>query len=347
MNSRPNERRTGANERLNSVKRPWRKILAIGAGGLAFAACALVATVVIRENRRFDAPFPEIRASTAPEVIERGRYIVNGPGHCADCHGAPERHADMYAGASVPLSGGFEFDIPVGVFRVPNITSDRETGIGRRTDRELARLLRYGVAPDGRAVLPFMPFADLSDEDLTAVISYLRSLEPVKHRVSEHEPNLLGRVVKAFVIEPKGPTAPVRKTVPRTVNAEYGRYLAHNVANCVGCHSPIDMRTGELAGPIFAGGDVHASLADPTKKFIAPNLTPDPRWGWIANWDEATFVARIKAGRVFADSPMPWQAFARMSEDDLRAIYRYLRTLPGASGGPDPLKREVVVATTR
>ena len=121
---------------------------------------------------------PDIHASADPAVIERGRYLVRGAAHCADCHTAPEQRAALEAGKDVPLSGGNEFNLPVGVFRVPNITPDVETGIGRYTDPQLARMLRHGVRPNGKMVLPFMPFADLSDEDLTAVISYLRAQPP-------------------------------------------------------------------------------------------------------------------------------------------------------------------------
>ncbi len=118
----------------------------------------------------------------------------------------------------------------------------------------MARILRYGVRPNGTAVLPFMPFAELADDDLTAVISYLRSTKPVRHQVPAHELNLLGSVVRAWVIAPVGPKATPEKHAPRGAVAENGRYLAHHVANCVSCHTRMDLRTGELVGPLFGGG---------------------------------------------------------------------------------------------
>jgi len=203
-------------------------------------------------------------------------------------------------------------------------------------------MLRHGVRPNGEAMLPFMPFQDLSDEDLTALISFLRSQKPVRHAVAPHDPNVVGYVVKAFVLTPRGPAAPPPATVPREVSAAYGRYLANSVGNCAGCHTKVDMRTGDFIGPKFGGGAAHPSSTDPSRQFVTPNLTPDPRWGWLNGWSEQAFVARFRAGRVREGSPMPWEAFARVSEDDARALYRYFRSLPAAPGGPDPKDRDSV-----
>jgi mono/diheme cytochrome c family protein len=314
------------------------------AGGLGLLVATGTIAVLVRENRTFTAPAVDLHASSDPAVIARGRYLVSGPGHCAECHGAPEQQAARAAGHEIPLSGGVEFVLPVGTFRVPNLTSDPDTGLGRLADGDLARVLRYGVRPDGRGMLPFMPFANLADDDLTAIISYLRSLPPVHHAVQPHHVNVLGRIVKAFVIAPKGPKGPVLASMPPAETPEYGRYLAHNVANCVGCHTRVDMRTGEPVGPAFGGGMVIESMTATGNKFVTPNLTPEPRWGWIASWPEEVFVARFKQGLLRAGSPMPWNAFRNMSDGDLRALYRYLRTVKAVEGGPDPSRNDSVVA---
>jgi mono/diheme cytochrome c family protein len=324
--------------------KPMLKKLLVRTGiVLGVAAAGLTAATVVREQRRFAAPLPDIHASRDPAVVARGRYLARGVAHCADCHGDPGQRAALEAGADVPLSGGYEFHLPVGVIRVPNITPDAETGTGRYSDPEIARILRYGVRPDGRMVMPFMPFADLSDDDLTAVISYLRTEAPVKHAVAPHAPNALGHLAMAFAIAPKGPTHPIVKSVPATPTVENGRYLANSVGNCVACHSRIDMRTGALIGPPFGGGAIHEAVGDPAKKFVSPNLTPHPRWGWIASWPEEVFVARIHMGKQREGSPMPWHGIRRLDDDDLRAIYRYLRTLPPVEGGPDPSAQNPVL----
>jgi mono/diheme cytochrome c family protein len=192
------------------------------------------------------------------------------------------------------------------------------------------------VRPDGTLLLPFMPFADLSDDDLAALISFLRAEKAIDHEIAPHEPTLIGRIALAFIIEPKGPSMPVRKRVPSGPTPEYGRYLANSAANCVTCHTAMDKKTGSFTGPRFGGGGVHEAIGDPSRSFVTPNLTPDPRWGWVTSWSEDGFVHRFKAGKLYPDSPMPWSSFATMTDDDLRAIYRFLRTLPPSPGGPDP-----------
>lgn len=307
--------------------------MAVAGGGMAVAA---------RQHRTFEAPYPAIRASTDPAVIERGRYLAFGAAHCTSCHGASQAPGAVPAGRAESLSGGHEFELPVGVVRAPNITPDRETGIGRYRDEEIARMLRYGVRPNGEVLLPFMPFQDLSDEDLTALISFLRSQPPVRHAVAAHDVNLLGRVVKAFVLTPRGPSAPPVKRVEQAATAAYGRYLANSVGNCVGCHTKMDLRTGEFVGPKFAGGAVHPSTQDPNHSFVTPNLTPDQHSGWLNGWSEEAFVARFHVGRIHEGSPMPWESFSTLREDDLRALYRYFQTLPASPGGPDPSDRNSV-----
>ncbi|HXU63124.1 MAG TPA: c-type cytochrome [Polyangia bacterium] len=330
-----------------TAKRLSKKILLWGSATLLGALSLFVAATAARQHRTFVAPYPAIAASHDPAVIARGRYLALGPAHCADCHGDPAQRGALAAGREIPLSGGLEFNLPVGKFHVPNITPDVTTGIGRYRDEELARILRHGVHVDGRAVLPFMPFANLSDRDLTAILSFIRAQAPVAHAVPPQQPNALGRVVMAWVLEPRGPSAAPSTDVPPAVTADYGRYLVHNVANCVGCHTKVDLRTGAFAGPLLGGGAVHPALADPTRKFVTPNLTPDPRWGWIASWPEDVFVARVRQGRQREHSPMPWEAISRMTEADLRAVYRYLRTVPPVAGGPDPSVENATVVSLR
>jgi mono/diheme cytochrome c family protein len=324
-------------------KSSWKQRIGRVGVGVAAVVGALSVFTYHRATRQLDAPYPNVIASREPAVIERGRYLVEGPAHCGECHGAQAEGPPAPSRRGRPMSGGMEFHLPVGTFRVPNITTDAETGIGRLKDAEIARLIRYGVKPNGQAALPFMPYANLSDDDLTAVISYLRTQKPVHNRVAEHEVNPLGRVVQAYVLEPKGPSGTPRRSFPPAPTAEYGKYIARDIGNCVMCHTQVDMRTGAFAGPIFGGGAEHEATGNPRKKYVSPNLTPDPRWGWLEGWTEDAFVRRFRGGRVHADSPMPWESFQGMTDDDLRALYRYFQTLPPAQTGPDPRGREVVL----
>ncbi len=308
--------------------------------GLALAFALLLGGFAIfvatRQHLTFDAPLPAITASADSAVVARGRYVVRNLASCAGCHADPELAKQAPPGAEVPLSGGFTFAIPPGKFRPRNITPDSATGIGRITDGEIARALRYGVGHDGRALLPFMEMQGLSDEDLTAVVSYLRSQPPVRHEVPWHEYNLLGRIVRATVLaKPVGPRATPLHTNPRGPTIENGRYLVECVANCWACHTQRDYNTGALVGAHLAGASVPDDH-DPHRTWGAPNLTRAPRTGRMAKYTEDAFVARMKGGRLLPGSPMPWEGFRDLNEDDLRAIYRYLKTVPAVEHDPGP-----------
>ncbi len=295
--------------------------LILGISGLAIA-------VAVRQNRTFDAPYPDIHASTDPAVIERGRYLVTGPAHCTACHALASDHGK----AEPHLAGGFAFELPIGTIYARNITPDEHTGIGRYSDKEIARVLRYGVHPSGRAMLPFMPFNDMADDDLTAVISYLRSRPAIDHAVPASDFNLLGRFAKAFLVEPVGPShAPAAHANPAQT-AEYGGYIANTIANCGGCHTRRSLRTGEQLGVAFAGGMEMESHTQPGTTFVTPNLTPDPASGHLTAWTEDQFVARFR-NAVETPSPMPWSSFKNLTDDDLRALYRYFRSLPPVMKG--------------
>ena len=99
------------------------------------------------------------------------------------------------------------------------------------------------------------------------------------------------------------------------------------MGRCESCHTPRNLKTGEFLGPPLSGGMPFKSRLQPGMMFVTPNLTPDSATGHITRWSEDLFVQRMHAGAVFADSPMPWGSYRRMSDTDLRALYRYLQSL--------------------
>jgi mono/diheme cytochrome c family protein len=289
-----------------------------------------------------DVAFPEVAASSDSAVIARGHYLVRNVVNCASCHGDTTRAAARMAGEDVPLSGGFYFDIPPGKFYARNITPDPETGIGTFSDAAVARALRRGVGHDGRALLPFMEVQGLADDDLVAVISYLRSQPPVHNPVPMHQYTMLGAVVKATVLaNPVGPRETPPKQSPRGATLENGRYLAESVALCWACHTQRSQATGELVGPRYGGATGFVEGTDHQYTWSPPNITSDPGTGRLGAMSEDEFVTRFRAGRLIEGSPMPWQSFSRMGEDDLRAIYRYLKSLPPVKRDVGPPKVEV------
>ncbi|MEO6096039.1 MAG: cytochrome C [Fibrobacteria bacterium] len=319
------------------MPKPTRKGFPKGAarilGVLLVTGSVLVAWIRVRSERTFTAPASGLSAVTDPAVIARGRYLVHGPAHCADCH-APLAQKEMVdGGREADLSGGYALNTFLGEMRAPNITPDSLTGIGAVDDAALVRFFRHGIDRRGRVGLPIMMAPDLADADLVAILSYLRSTPPVRHAVPPSGYNILGRITKAFFLEPFAPDPSRPPTPPPGPTAAYGGYLAEVVANCASCHTARNMKTGEYTGPRFAGGLEFRKSDDPDQVLVSPNLTPDSATGVMAQWSLETFVARMHQGRIAPWSPMPWGPFGKMSKDDLTAVYLYLHDL-------DPVNRE-------
>lgn len=286
----------------------------------------LYIVVLANQNKKFNAPYPNVKATNDSATIARGRGLVFGVAHCANCHSPKEMEDQLKKGETVPLSGGRKFDLPIGALFARNLTPD-ETGIGKLSDQAIARALRYGVSTSGRALFDFMPFHNTSDEDLVAIISYLRSQPGVKNPVPENDYNLLGQIVKAFVLKPVGPAGEVPVAVKRDTSVEYGKYLANSVANCLGCHTNRDLMTGGFIGEDYAGGLKFDMPTDSGNySLTTPNLTPDVT-GRIKGWKQEQFIARFRMGAVIPQTHMPWGPFSRMSDDELKAIYNFLQTV--------------------
>ena len=255
-----------------------RRILIALFALVVIAVAGFAIFLAARQNLTFDPPYPSISASTDSATIARGRYLVRDEVNCAMCHGDTTRMAAMMMGDDVPLAGGFHWAIPPGTFYARNITPDDETGLGRITDEAIARALRHGVGHDGRALLPFMEMQGLSDEDLVAVVSYLRSQPPVHNVVPAHRYTLLGKAIKATVFaNPVGPKEAPPAASPRGATVENGRYLAESVALCWACHTQRDEATGALTGPRYGGATEFVEPSDPDHIYLktVPPATRD------------------------------------------------------------------------
>ena len=253
----------------------------------------------------------------------------------------------LFPSASADYFGTRNATSNYAVLYTANLTPDPATGIGRYSDGQILRLLRHNVKPDGRAsVAPLMPFANMADDDLVAIVSYLRSSAPVRNEVPAAQWRLFGKAIAALVrpavIRPIVNHSPPKVAPAQEPTVERGSYLANSVANCMACHSPIDRANGELTGPAFSGnGEGEQSTLDPAIRLRAPNLTPDPTGVLVKFADEDTWIGRFHVGRVIAASYMPWGPYSRMSENDLRAIYRYLNTLPPVANDVGPVVERI------
>lgn len=310
--------------------------------GLVVIAGLLVGWVEATYNFAHpDTPMPDIKASADPQVIAQGAYIVNNVAHCSVCHAEGKHIPGEPVDLTKPLTGGNVWHAgPFGVFTAANITPDPKTGIGNHTDGELARAIRHSVAKDGH-LLAFMRIAvgPMSDEDLTAVVSYLRAQKPVEAARDRDELGFLAKALSSK-FTPRMQAAPPYAAAG-TVSVERGRYLAEGPGACLGCHSPADPAEGfALTGPAFSGAnEADADHTDPEYEIIPPNLTPADT-GVLHGWTEDTFVARFRQGRVYAGSKMPWENFSGMQETDLRSLYRFFSRLPPAQHDVGPSRRK-------
>lgn len=301
---------------------------------LIFLIAVLAAFIQFAPAKEYDIPLPEVKISTDSTTLARGEYLIFGPAHCYGCHAMKKDSIAARNGEKVALGGGNYFDISLGKYYIPNITPD-ETGIKNISNGHIARAMRYSVNHNNHVMIPVMPFTHMSVEDVNAIISYLRAQDPVKNEVPTTTYTFMGKALTRFLLKPHKKTEEIPIRVQPGATAEYGEYLANSVANCKGCHTTFNMQKMVYDGPLLAGG----GAMDEGGEYIfhPPNLTPHPTTGHISKWSEEQFVTRFKSGPSYKDSPMPWLAFGKMTDDDLKAIYRYLRTLEPVDNNPGPI----------
>ena len=260
-----------------------------------------------------------------PARLERGKYIANSMG-CLYCH-SPHDWAKPDEAVPPGMDGAGQqlpyTDLPGRVI-APNLTPDQETGAGNWTDDMLARAVREGIGHDGRALFPIMPYAhyrSMPDEDLASIVTYLRSLPAVGNPLPKTE--IVFPVKYLMRNAPQPITAPV--TEPDLSDpVKRGSYLV-NLVGCADCHSPVDAHHGPIPGMDFSGGQI---IQGPWGKVATANLTPDPTG--IPYYDEALFIRAMRTGAVGSrelSRAMPWLVLRNMADQDLAAIFAYLKTL--------------------
>ena len=308
-----------------------KKILLVLLAIIVLIVIGFVIFVNTSYNKNFNEEYPVTELNVIPDsaMLAHGEYLVNGPAHCAHCHVPADQLAKVENGEQISMSGGFGLDIPPGTFHAPNITSDNTTGIGNLSDGELYRMMRYNINHKGEPCFDFMPFINMTDDDIYSIIAYLRTLEPRTKESRTKELSFLGKMIYAVGgVNPGVPDEPIMKSIKKEVSIAYGEYLAYAVANCRGCHTSRDMKTGAYLGENYVGGLVFGP-DNLTNGWIytTPNLTPDLETGIMAKWTEADFVKRMREGRTLDYSPMPWGAFKNMDDDDLKALFLFFKSL--------------------
>jgi mono/diheme cytochrome c family protein len=271
---------------------------------------------------------PPMKAPSTPDAVERGRYLAEAIGGCAACHSPIDEsrpgdfpQADMkYAGRVFPADSGLP-----GTIVAPNLTPDRETGVGDWTDGEIVRAIREGVSRDGTPLFPFMNYPEyrnLSDDDVLAIVSYLRTQKPVRR-----DP---GRTRLNF------PVNMMIRTVPRPLESsppglpaagiERGRAMI-KLMLCGDCHTPMDDRGGRIAGKELAGG---MRFTGPWGEVHSANITSHPSAG-IGAYSNDDLKRVFREGKNRAGRElwvMPWSVTRNLTESDLDVLIAALREVP-------------------
>jgi len=262
------------------------------------------------------------------DLVSRGRYIFAVAGGCA-CHAVPK---------GTPHAGGRAFPIPFGTVYSTNITQDKETGLGNWTDQQIADAITKGIRPDGSRILPVMPYekySGMAQEDLKALVTYLRTLGPIKKATPELKswaPFARSLGTPAFLkISGRFSIAP--KEAPRN-GIERGRYLVEHVSICGDCHTPrnrlgVPNRSLYLAG----AGEKIGPLGQ-----AVPNITPDGETG-IGEWKSEDIVELLHTGtkpdldnvQGLMDEVVQGTSggYKDMKKEDALAIAAYLKSTPG------------------
>lgn len=308
--------------------------LGIGVLVLVAAAAGAAAWLLLRSPEM--APASANQVAVTPERVARGKYLYEAVADCEGCHSP--RDFTRFSGPVEPGKSGSGFVFPEdlgfpGRVVASNITPDRDTGIGNWTDGEKIRAIRDGVSKDGRALFPLMGyprFRSMSDQDVEAVVAYLNSLPAVRNALPKTELSFPVSLLIKSVPRPAGSVPPA----DRSNKLQYGEYLA-NLAGCVECHTQDEK--GRLVEGMYLAGGREFKLSN-TMIVRSANISPDPETG-IGKWSEQKFLDTFYQYKGYLEKGapkvgperftlMPWLGFARMTPEDLGAIYAYLMSRP-------------------
>jgi len=268
-------------------------------------------------------------------VVDRGEYLVKHVAICLDCHSKrDESRLGMPVVAGTEGGGGNLFDPKTdqmpGVIYSRNITPDVETGIGGWTDDEILKAVTQGISKNGDTLFPIMPYINynkMPKQDLLSIIAFIRTLKPIKNKIPERK--LFIPISAAY---PKDLKKEIDTTPPPfNDQVAYGRYLT-SIASCADCHTPMEKGQFDFSR-VFAGG---YTFNPSTFKVNSANITPDSATG-IGTWTEERFLNKFipyRKEEAYSQNPgkqntmMPVVAYAGMEDNDLKAIYAFLRTVP-------------------
>ncbi|SFE76803.1 c-type cytochrome [Thermoflexibacter ruber] len=302
------------------------KFVAYFVGSLLLAFVGLLAYVALRGIPSYTPEPVNLKVEITPERVAHGAKLSSVL--CGVCHGNDKNI----------LAGKLLVDIPkeFGTIYAANITQHPQTGIGKWTDGEIARLLRTGVRPDGQYIPNYMPkFVNMSDEDLASIIAYLRSDLPAVQaydlKQTQSTPSFLVKLLCNFVMKPNPmPQQPIIQ--PDTTDiVRLGRYLVAGRYDCYPCHSADFTKINEVEPEkslgYLGGGNMLYNLEG--KEMYTANITMDEETG-IGTWTEEEFVNTLRYGKRKDGTLLkyPMLPYPVMTETEAKAIFAYLKTVP-------------------
>jgi mono/diheme cytochrome c family protein len=260
-------------------------------------------------------------ASAQSDLVKRGDYLVNGILTCGNCH-SPKGPAGDIPGKL--FSGGLSWDEPPFKVTAPNITQDKETGIGKWSDADIKKVLRTGIRPNGVHVAMVMPtgfYHIMTDRDLDAVVAYLRTLKPISNKVADP----IYKMPQVDHVLPGGEKPYTEAMMSDKVKK--GFYLS-TIAHCMECHTPMDKGARQWDTRLGAGG---FDFPGPWGVSTSRNITSSKTKG-IGAWTDDDIKRAITTG-VSKDGshlkpPMGFHYYSTLTAGDLDAVVAWLRTLP-------------------
>jgi mono/diheme cytochrome c family protein len=266
----------------------------------------------------FVVPLGGVQAQS--DLVTRGGYLVNGIMTCGNCHTPKGPNGDI---ADKAFSGGLSWDEPPFKVTAPNITQDKETGIGKWSDAEIKKLMRTGENPKGVHIAMVMPtgfYHAMTERDVDAVVAYLRTIKPISNKVADP-------VYKMPQVESVLPGAekPVTEASLRD-KLKKGQYLV-TIAHCMECHTPMGPKGREFSR-MGSGG---FEMPGPWGMSVSRNITSSKTKG-LGSWTDAEIKRAITQGISRDGShlkpPMGFANYATVTPEDLDAVVAYLRTVP-------------------
>jgi mono/diheme cytochrome c family protein len=264
----------------------------------------------------------QVSLARAETPVERGAYLVNSIMACGNCH--TPRGPGGVLQMDKQLSGGLRFDEPVFDVTASNITPDPETGIGRWSDADIKKLMTTGLRPSGVPVAPIMPvnfYKGLKPADLEAIVAYLKSVPAVKNQVSAPVYKINVQATPYPDVEKPATDADTRDPLKR------GRYLAM-IGHCMECHTPMNQGGHhEFDTALGKGG---REFPGPWGVSVSSNITPSKKGlAGVTDWDIKKAITQgIGHDGRKLKPPMAFDAYARMTDQDLDALIIWVRSLP-------------------